>query len=79
MFTKGRKCHKKNWLPQICLVMVLVMALSGCGLIGNGVQKGQAGDLDENAAKIGLITGERGIDDPYYQKAWMGCKKLSRI
>jgi basic membrane protein A len=78
MFTKGRKCHKKFWLPQICLVMVLVMALSGCGLIGNGVQKGQAGDLDENAAKIGLITGERGIDDPYYQKAWDGLQKAEQ-
>lgn len=73
MFAKEKKPGKRI----VCFVVVLAMLLSGCGMTGNGIQKASESQ-DADSLKIGLVTGEGGIDDPYYQKAWEGLQKAEQ-
>ncbi len=55
----------------IVLSIVLLSIISGCG-------KGGETPSNTNTPRIGLITGESGLEDPYYKKAWEGLQKAEQ-
>lgn len=65
--------EKKSWKKICCTLLVIVLLLSGCGIIGGS---GQAENSD--APKIGMITGQGGIEDPVYRKAWDGLQEAKQ-
>lgn len=69
--------RKYSWKKMLCTIAILAMFLPGCGLMEDRIQKG-SGDSDVNTPKIGLITGQDGIDDPNYKKAWEGLQKAEQ-
>lgn len=52
------------------IMVIFLLLLSGCSLIGRG-----SASQGENSPKISLLTGESGIEDPYYKQAWEELQK----
>ncbi len=71
---RGRRSGQKT----LAVLVVLILALSGCGLLESGNSPMPSGDSEMNLPKIGLVTDEGGIEDPYYQKAWKGLQKAEQ-
>jgi len=74
--------HSTCWKRRIAILLVwtlmvgMLISLSGCGLRDS--QQTPVGELGADTPKIGLITGEGGIDDPYFKKAWEGLQKAEQ-
>jgi len=55
------------------MVVFVLLFLSGCSLLG----RSSSGKTDDSP-KISLLTGETGIEDPYYKEAWEGLQKADK-
>lgn len=71
MLTKSHKLWTK--ISAGILVVFVLLFLSGCSLIG-----GSTSNTGGDSPKISLLTGETGIDDPYYKDAWEGLQKADK-
>lgn len=65
---------------QIAIIFLILAAitLTGCSVLDERSKSRSAPDTEGNKPKIGLITGEGGIDDPYYKNAWEGVQKAEQ-
>ncbi|NBJ15967.1 MAG: BMP family ABC transporter substrate-binding protein [Dehalobacter sp. 4CP] len=68
----------KIWGKMLCLLVIAFLLLTGCGILGGGGQDVPSDDSGNYAIKVGLITGQDGIEDIYSEKAWEGLQKAQQ-
>jgi basic membrane protein A len=63
------------WKKIGIIFLVLSFTLTGCSILDRGSTPSSPQD---GSTKVGLITGEGGIGDSYYMKAWEGMQKAEK-
>ena len=74
----SRKYSNSIWYKVIIAVTIMALLLAGCGLGRGKIQGETPSETGQDLLKVGLIVGEGGISDPYYQKVWEGLQKAER-
>ncbi|NLI91225.1 MAG: BMP family ABC transporter substrate-binding protein [Peptococcaceae bacterium] len=75
MFKIDHKYSLKKMMTVSLAILLIISLLSGCSLAEKATGQVPAGDFGPNTPRVGLITGDGGITDPYYKKAWEGLQK----
>ncbi|RNC62946.1 MAG: Membrane lipoprotein TmpC [Candidatus Dichloromethanomonas elyunquensis] len=78
MSKKNKKDFFKDIVALSAAVVLIVNMLAGCSVVERITGQTPTGDFGSNIPRIGLITGEGGVTDPYYQKAWDGMQEAQR-
>ena len=74
----SREYSNSIWYKVIIAVTIMALLLAGCGLGRGKIQGETPSETGQDLLKVGLIVGEGGISDPYYQKVWEGLQKAER-
>ncbi|NLP44884.1 MAG: BMP family ABC transporter substrate-binding protein [Peptococcaceae bacterium] len=73
-----RKHSNSFWYKLIIGITISALLLSGCSLGGGKIQGETATEAGQDLLKVGLVVGEGGVSNPYYQKAWEGLQKAEQ-
>jgi len=73
-----RKQSNSSWYKLIAGVTIIALLLAGCSFGPGKIQGETSSETGQDLLKVGLIIGEGGISDPYYQKAWESLQKAEQ-
>ncbi|MFA6807773.1 MAG: BMP family ABC transporter substrate-binding protein [Eubacteriales bacterium] len=63
---------KFRMIKLIVAVLIMTLTVTGCSLPGN---QDQEDDRLKDGVSVGMLTDDRGIEDPYFEIAWEGFSK----